>query len=116
MKRILLALIPLTLVAAVPACSTLNKVANPGAIASQTTADEKAAIGCEAVYQGYNLVLTNMVSFGKLDKAKGKALDTKGYTIVGGCRSAYRLGQSTSLAEDYANLKLLAADIAAAAK
>lgn len=116
MKRIILSLCPLLLVAAVPACSTLQKASNPGAITSQTTVDEKAAIGCEATYQGFNLVLTNMVSFGKLDKQKGKDLDNRGYAIAVSCRSAYRLGQSTSLAADYANLKQLASDIAAAAK
>jgi hypothetical protein len=99
MKRLL----PLGLaVLMLSGCATLGAIpTSPGAVASATVLDEKAAIGFELAYQGAALAATTAIKAGFI---KGPAatrvalIDNKAYAAVKAVRTAY----DSSNATDYA--------------
>lgn len=96
--------------------SSCGNLTHPATVANTTTADEKAAIGCEALYQGYNLILKNGVDLGKIDKTKAKQLDNQGFGVAASCRSAYKLGNSKDLGSEYSALKDLVGNVTSVVK
>ena len=99
MKPLILATLPLALVAA---CTTTGGLPAPGTVADRSVLDERLALSAELAYQAAATALLTANRAGIISasaRPRLKAADERAYAAVLAVRAAYRAGNSYSYAE-----------------